>query len=137
MSLKDKRMADKLQFSLVSPERELFAGEVDQVNIPGTEGDMGIFANHSPLMAAIRTGAITVYADGAETKYFVQGGFADVTSEGLIVLAERASLLEDLTADSLTSDITAAEAKLEGLEGEAALAVRQDLDGLRALQAGL
>ena len=130
-------MADKLQFSLVSPERALFTGEVDQVDLPGTEGDMGIFANHSPLMAAIRTGAITVYNDGSETKYFVQGGFADVTAEGLTVLAERAGPLAELSSDSLVSDIAAAEAKLEGLEGEAALAVRQDLDGLRALQAGL
>ena len=137
MSWKDKRMADKLHFSLVSPERELFAGEVDQVDIPGTEGDLGIFANHSPLMAAIRTGAITVYNDGEQTQYFVQGGFADVTSEGLTVLAERAGPLGSLTADVLTSDIAAAEAKLDGLEGEAALAVTQDLDGLRALQASL
>lgn len=130
-------MADKLHFALVSPERELFAGEVDQVDIPGTEGDLGIFANHSPLMAAIRTGAITVYNDGVETKYFVQGGFADVTSEGLIVLAERAGPLESLTADDISSGIADAEAKLINLEGEAALAVTQDLDGLRALQAGL
>lgn len=130
-------MADKLHFSLVSPERALFTGEVDQVDLPGTEGDMGIFADHSPLMAAIRTGAITVYNDGVETQYFVQGGFADVTAEGLTVLAERAGPLAELSADSLVSDIAAAEAKLEGLEGEAALAVRQDLDGLRALQAGL
>ena len=130
-------MADKLHFSLVSPERELFAGEVDQVDIPGTEGDLGIFPNHSPLMAAIRTGAITIYNDGAETKYFIQGGFADVTPEGLTVLAERAGLLETLTADSLSADISAAEAKLESLEGEAALAAGQDLDGLRALQADL
>lgn len=130
-------MADKLHFSLVSPERELFAGEVDQVDIPGTEGDLGIFPNHSPLMAAIRTGAITIYNDGAETKYFIQGGFADVTPEGLTVLAERAGLLETLTADSLSADISAAEAKLESLEGEAALAASQDLDGLRALQADI
>jgi len=130
-------MADKLHFSLVSPERELFAGEVDQVDVPGTEGDLGIFANHSPLMAAIRTGAITVYNDGVETKYFVQGGFADVTSDGLTVLAERAGPLESLTAEALISDIAATEAKLDGLEGDAALAVTQDLDGLRALQAGL
>lgn len=137
MSLKDKHMADKLQFSLVSPERELFAGAVDQVDIPGTEGDLGILPNHSPLMAAIRTGAITVYSDGVQTKYFVQGGFADVTPDGLTVLAERAGPLEALTADSLTAEITAAEAKLAGLEGDAALAATQDLDGLRALQAGL
>jgi F-type H+-transporting ATPase subunit epsilon len=130
-------MADKLQFSLVSPERQLFSGEVDQVDIPGTEGDMGIFPDHSPLMAAIRTGAITVYNGGEETQYFVQGGFADVTPEGLTVLAERAGPLAELSADSLTDDIAKAEAKLDGLEGEAALAARQDLDGLRALQAGL
>jgi F-type H+-transporting ATPase subunit epsilon len=130
-------MTDKLNFSLVSPERSLFSGEVDQVDLPGSEGDMGIFPNHSPLMAAIRTGAITVYNDGEQTQYFVQGGFADVTPDGLTVLAERAGPIGDLTAESLTSEIAAAEAKLDGLEGEAALAASQDLDGLRALQAGL
>lgn len=130
-------MADKLHFSLVSPERELFAGAVDQVDLPGAEGDLGILPNHSPLMAAIRTGALTVFNDGEQTKYFVQGGFADVTSEGLTVLAERAGTLASLTADSLTADISAAEAKLETLDGDAAVTLRQDLDGLRALQAGL
>ena len=124
-------MTDKLNFSLVSPERELFAGEVDQVDIPGTEGDLGIFANHSPLMAAIRTGAITVYDGGNTTQYFVQGGFADVTSDGLTVLAERAVPMSDVTADSLAADIARVETSLETLEGEAALAAQQNLDGLR------
>lgn len=124
-------MTDKLNFSLVSPERELFAGEVDQVDIPGTEGDLGIFASHSPLMAAIRTGAITVYDGGTTTQYFVQGGFADVTSDGLTVLAERAVPMSDVTADSLAVDIARVEASLETLEGEAALAAQQNLDGLR------
>ena len=126
-------MADKLTFSLVSPEAELFSGEVDQVDIPGSEGDLGILPNHSPLMAAIRTGAITVYADGAETQYFVQGGFADVTPAGLTVLAEKAALLSDITPDALQGDIDAATQALEGLEGEAALAMQQNLDGLKAV----
>lgn len=130
-------MADKLKFSLVSPERELFSGDVDQVNIPGSEGDLGILPNHSPLMAAIRTGAITVVADGTETQFFVQGGFADVTPAGLTVLAERATLLSDITADSLASDIEAATASLANLEGDAALAAQQNLDGLNALAATL
>jgi len=121
-------MADKLIFSLVSPEAELFAGEVDQVDIPGTEGDFGVFPSHSPLMAAIRTGAIKVYAD----EYFVQGGFADVTPDGLTVLAEKAMPMGDVSADSLKADIDAAEIALESLEGEAALAMQQNLDGLRA-----
>ncbi len=126
-------MADKLTFSLVSPERELFSGDVDQVDIPGSEGDFGVFPDHTPVMAAIRTGAITVYADGQETQYFVQGGFADVTPEGLIVLAEKASLMSEVDADTLKADIEAAKAALDGLEGEAALAAQQNLDGLTAL----
>jgi len=130
-------MTDKLNFSLVSPERELYSGDVDQVDIPGTEGDLGIFANHSPLMAAIRTGAITVYADGNETQYFVQGGFADVTSEGLTVLAERAIPMADVSSDLLTVDLERVESSLTGLEGDAALAAQQDLDGLRAVIASL
>ena len=130
-------MADKLQFSLVSPERELFAGAVDQVDLPGAEGDLGIFPDHSPLMAAIRTGTLTVYNDGVETQYFIKGGFADVTPDGLTVLAERAGPLSELTADSLVADIEAAERKLETLDGDEAFTVSQDLDGLRTLQAGL
>ena len=126
-------MADKLTFSLVSPEAELFAGDVDKVDIPGSEGDLGILPNHSPLMAAIRTGAITVYADGEETQYFVQGGFADVTPAGLTVLAEKAALLSDVNSETLQADIDAATSALEGLEGETALAMQQNLDGLKAL----
>ena len=126
-------MADKLTFSLVSPEAELFSGDVDQVDIPGSEGDLGILPNHSPLMAAIRTGAITVYADGAETQYFVQGGFADVTPAGLTVLAEKAALLSDVTPEALSGDIAAATEALKSLEGEAALAMQQNLDGLKAV----
>ena len=126
-------MADKLTFSLVSPEAELFSGDVDQVNIPGSEGDLGILPNHSPLMAAIRTGAITVYADGEETQYFVQGGFADVTPAGLTVLAEKASLLSDVSAESIQADIETATQALEGMEGEAALAMQQNLDGVKAV----
>ena len=126
-------MADKLTFSLVSPEAELFSGDVDQVNIPGSEGDLGILPNHSPLMAAIRTGAITVYVDGIETQYFVQGGFADVTPAGLTVLAEKAALLSDVNAETLQADIETATKALEGMEGEAALAMQQNLDGLKAV----
>ena len=128
-------MADKLTFSLVSPEAELFAGEVDQVDVPGSEGDLGIFPNHSPLMAAIRTGAITVYNDGVETQYFVQGGFADVTPAGLTVLAEKASLLSDVDTDAVKADIDAATKALEEMEGEAALAMQQNLDGLKEILA--
>ena len=130
-------MADKLNFSLVSPESELFSGAVDQVDVPGTEGDLGIFPEHSPLMAAIRTGAITVYNDGVQTQYFVQGGFADVTPDGLTVLAERATPMANVELNEIKAEIETVEAGLEGLEGDAALNAQQNLDGLRALAAAL
>ncbi|MEE9347450.1 MAG: ATP synthase F1 subunit epsilon [Robiginitomaculum sp.] len=126
-------MADKLQFSLVSPERELFSGLVDQVDIPGTEGDLGILPNHSPLMAAIRTGIVTVMDGGSTTQYFIAGGFADVMPDGLTILAERATLLADVDADAITAEIAQSEAALSGLEGDAAMAATQHLDGLRAV----
>lgn len=129
-------MADKLHFSLVSPESELFSGEVDQVDLPGTEGDLGILPTHSPLMAAIRTGAITVYGEDGQTHYFVQGGFADVTPEGLTVLAEKAVPMADLDKEELRANLAAATDAIAALEGEAALAAQQNIDGLSALIAG-
>ena len=81
----------KLHFSLVSPERELFSGAVDQVDAPGIEGDFGVLAGHAPFMTALKTGKVTV-TDGAATRMFdIEGGFADVTPEGLTILAENAS----------------------------------------------
>lgn len=130
-------MADKLQFSLVSPEAELFSGLVDQVDVPGTEGDFGVFADHAPFMAAIRTGAITVYNDGTETRYMIQGGFADVMPDGLTILAESCTLMSDVKADILAEEITKAEAALEAAEGDASLPAAQHLDGLKQLAESL
>ena len=130
-------MADKLKFSLVSPERELFSGDVDQVDVPGTEGDLGILPNHSPLMAAIRTGLVGVYHDGVESFYFVQGGFADVTQDGLTVLAERAMALGDVDLPGIDAEIERIEAKMHELEGDAVLAAAQDIAGLNQVKASL
>jgi len=83
-------MAEKLHFSLVAPERELFVGDVDQVDAPGTEGDFGVFAGHAPFMTGLREGRVRI-RDGANVRVFeIHGGFADVTPEGLTILAEHA-----------------------------------------------
>ena len=80
----------KFLFSLVAPERELYSGEVDQVDAPGVEGDFGVLANHAPFMTALREGVVTV-VNGASTRTFeIHGGFADVTAQGLTILAEHA-----------------------------------------------
>lgn len=83
-------MAGKLHFSLVAPERQLFSADVDQVDAPGLEGDFGVLAGHTPFMTALKAGAVTVY-DGSSTRVFnIEGGFADVTPQGLTILAEHA-----------------------------------------------
>ena len=82
--------AAKLHFSLVSPERELYAGDVDQVDAPGTEGDFGVLAGHAPFMTTLKEGQVKVYNDGRVRTFEVRGGFADVTPEGLTILAEHA-----------------------------------------------
>ena len=55
----------ELHFEFVSPERVLFSGEVDQVDLPGAEGDMGILAGHAPLVTTLRPGIVTVFRGGA------------------------------------------------------------------------
>ncbi|WP_427451466.1 F0F1 ATP synthase subunit epsilon [Litorimonas sp. WD9-15] len=129
-------MADKLKFSLVSPERELYSGDVDQVDMPGTEGDLGILPNHSPLMAALSTGLITVYKDGVEDQYFVQGGFADVTPAGLTILAERSVHMDELDHDDLRSRIERAQKQVASLEGDAHVALSRDIDAMLRILGG-
>jgi len=81
----------KIHFSLVAPERELFAGEVDQVDAPGAEGDFGVLYGHEPFMTTLRAGEVIV-RDGANRRVFtIKGGFADVTPESFTLLAEHAT----------------------------------------------
>ena len=82
-------MADGFKFELVSPEKLLVSGDAEIVSIPGTEGDMGVMVNHSPVMTSLRAGMVVAkMSDGNEQSFFVRGGFADVTPESLTVLAE-------------------------------------------------
>jgi F-type H+-transporting ATPase subunit epsilon len=105
-------MADKLHFALVSPERELFNGEVDHVVVPGSEGEFGVSPNHAPVMSVIKPGALKVINDGAERRIFVNGGFADVTPEGLTVLAEEAIDLADIDPAELEQQLKNAQEDL-------------------------
>jgi F-type H+-transporting ATPase subunit epsilon len=78
-------------FELVSPDKISFSGEVDQVDVPGSEGDFGVLAGHAPLIALLRPGLMTVYAAGEKTELVIFGGFAEVGPDGLTVLADYAA----------------------------------------------
>lgn len=99
-------MAETLQFSLVSPERELFSGEVTQVDAPGVEGDFGVLPRHAPFMTTLKPGVVRIYENGNVTPVFVRGGFADVTPQGLTILAEEAVRLADVNAADLDAEIS-------------------------------
>ncbi|MCP2678924.1 F0F1 ATP synthase subunit epsilon [Maricaulaceae bacterium NA33B04] len=101
-------MADKLHFDLVSPEKRVFEGDVDQVVVPGVEGEFGVLAGHAPFMSTVRSGAIAIHAGGEVTRTFIRGGFAEVTSEGLTILAEEAIDLADVDAAEVNKQLTEA-----------------------------
>ncbi len=83
-----------LHFELVTPERAVLSTEAYLVEIPGSEGDMGVLAGHAPVMTTIRDGEVRVYASAgaAPQRITVQGGFAEIGENGLTVLAERAQV---------------------------------------------
>jgi F-type H+-transporting ATPase subunit epsilon len=131
-------MSAMLHLDLVSPERVLISGDVDQVDLPGAEGDMGILAAHAPLVTTLRPGIVTVYRDGKRELIVVTGGFAEVGPGGLTVLADKAMPRENFDLAMLSSEIKDAE---EDVADATDQAVRdklvQHLDQLKALQAAL
>jgi F-type H+-transporting ATPase subunit epsilon len=100
----------KLHFDLVSPERLLISADVDQVDVPGSEGDFGVFSGHAPVMTTLRPGVLAIQTAGKSAeRFFVRGGFAEVTLQGLTVLAEEAMPLAEMDAATLDQRIKNAE----------------------------
>ncbi len=121
-------------FDLVSPEKLAFSGEVDQVDIPGTEGDFGVLAGHAPIVAGIRPGVLTVITGGVHQKIIVLGGIAEMSEKGLTVLAEVATSTAELDRAQFAETISEMEAKLaekEGFELDRAL---ERLDHFKSIQ---
>jgi F-type H+-transporting ATPase subunit epsilon len=104
------------QFDLVSPERLLFSGEVEQVDVPGSEGYFGVLADHAPMVAILRPGILTVKAAGGEQKIVVLGGFAEVSASGLTVLADVATAVEDVDHALIAAQIKDMEERVKQME---------------------
>ena len=122
-------------FELVSPDRISFSGEVDQVDVPGSEGDFGVLDGHAPLIALLRPGLMTVYIGGEQTKLVVLGGFAEVGPDGLTVLADVATRLEDFDRAALHAQIAELEARIKDKDVEGSALDREiaRLDHFKAM----
>ena len=88
-------------FELVSPVRLVFSGDVEQVDVPGAEGDFGVLAGHAPFVSTLRPGVLTIHESGSTKRYFVREGFAEVNAKGLTVLAETAVPADELDREAL------------------------------------
>ena len=125
-------------FDLVSPEKLLFSGDVDQVDVPGGEGDFGVLAGHAPFVTTVRPGILTIFREGAALKIVVNGGFAEVNPEGLTVLADMAVPVDEFDRAVLAGQIRdteedAADAKDPWQRDK----LTHKLEQLKALQAAL
>jgi F-type H+-transporting ATPase subunit epsilon len=121
-------------FDLVSPEKLAFSGEVDQVDIPGMEGDFGVLSGHAPVVAAIRPGILTVITGGTREKIIVLGGLAEVSDNKLTVLADVATSMEDLDRAEFADRISAMEEKLAEKEGSELDRALERLDHFKSIQ---
>jgi F-type H+-transporting ATPase subunit epsilon len=122
----------------VSPESVLFSGDVDQVDLPGAEGDLGIFAGHAPLVTILRPGILTIFRGGAREPVVITGGFAEVGPAGLTVLADRAVARENFDTAMLASEIKDAEEDVADAKDDALRdMLARHLEQLQALQAAL
>ncbi len=130
-------MADTLNFDLVSPERSLASFAATAVQIPGSEGDMTAMANHEPVLTTLRPGVLSVTAPSGVSEFVVTGGFAEVTAQGVTVIAERAMAKADVTQDDMNGIISGAAEAVEKASEDAQEAARKLQSDVAALAAAL
>ena len=107
---------NKLQLSIVTPERLVLTEEVDQVNVPGVEGDLGILYDHAPILTTMRPGRFSYELLGEKGKETIQmiisGGYLEVTDNRVIVLAEAVEFLDEIDKERAKASLAKAEETL-------------------------
>jgi F-type H+-transporting ATPase subunit epsilon len=112
-------MADTLKLELVSPERLLLSEQVEMVLVPGTEGVFGVLPQHAPTLSTLKPGFVEVYQGGAvKERFFVTGGFAEVTPTACTVLVDEAIPQAELTAALAADRLARAKALFDQAAGD-------------------
>jgi len=132
-------MAGVLQFDLVSPERRLASLQAVEVQIPGADGDLTAMEGHAPVITTLRPGILKAVAADVTRSYAVTGGFAEITANGVSVLAERAVPVEEASGAMIDGLVTEAREQAAAASVEDRDAMEkfvQDLIALRSVIAG-
>jgi len=97
---------------IVTPERKVFAQEVDMVSVKGVEGELGIMAGHIPLVTPLQIAPMKIKTQGQEHWLAIHGGFIEVRSDKVVVLAESAEMPEDIDLERAKAAKIRAEQRL-------------------------
>lgn len=131
-------MAEPFQFELVSPERLLMSEPVDQVVVPGSEGQFTVMKGHAPFMTTLRPGVVDIVRGTNTMRVFVRGGFADTNTAGLTILAEMAIPVADIDPAQLAQEVKDAQEDVtDAKDGAARDAAEHRLHQLKEVQAAL
>ena len=119
-----------IQLEIVTPERLVYQDEVESVNVPGVEGELGILPHHAPLVSTLGYGELRIRKGGAEESFAIVGGFVQVRPDKVVVMAETADLASEIDLERAQEARREAERALEtgyteGADLSAARAVLQ------------
>ncbi len=101
-----------LKLEIVTPERRILDAEVDSVTVPTATGEAGILPNHAPLVSALKPGVVSYTAKGISDKFAITGGFVEVSSNRVSVLADNAEGADEIDVAAVKADREAAEKAL-------------------------
>ncbi len=120
-------MSEAIKVEIVSPENLVFSKEANSITVPGSEGYFTVMGEHAPLMTILKPGFVTVEQDKEKISFYVGGGFADVSPEGVTILAEIAKTSADYSDEEIQSAIILAKESLKTADGHEEVGAAQAL----------
>lgn len=111
-------MADDLMLEIVSPEKMVFSGKIEEVTLPGTEGEFGVLRGHEAFLSSLDIGELNFVKEGKRTHYAVNYGYAEVTSDKVTILVETAERSDNIDKDRALKAKDNAESRLGQLSKE-------------------
>jgi F-type H+-transporting ATPase subunit epsilon len=111
-------MADELMLEIVTPEKMAFSGNIEEVTVPGSEGEFGVLRGHASLLSSVDVGELNFTKENKKTYYAISTGYAEVTSSKVTILVETAERSDMIDKDRAKRSRDIAESKVNKLSKE-------------------